>query len=321
MPDRSGLLFIGDPHLSGRPPGFRKDDYPRVTLDKLRWSINYAIEQSLLPILLGDLFHFPRDNANWLLVELMQVLDPVRLGGPALAVPGNHDCRENTLRPDDTLAVLSAAGRLHLLDARGPWVGEMNHVTVTVGGTCWGQPLPESFAKTTDLVFWVTHHDLRFPGYEESARASCREVPGIDAVINGHIHRQLQDVTAGNTIWCNPGNVSRVSRGDACRAHQPALLRVDINADGWTRRRVAVPHLPFEEVFYPEVEGGEGPPDMMSEFVKGLRSLQQTRTADGQALWQFLDENLPAFEPGVADAIRRLAKEVITEARDGGGID
>jgi hypothetical protein len=64
----------------------------------------------------------------------------------------------------------------------------------------------------------------------------------------------------------------------------------------------------------------------MPEFIKGLRSLQQTRTADGQALRQFLDDNLSEFEPGVATAIRRLAREVLAsevlaEASDGGGID
>ena len=30
----AGLLFIGDPHLASRVPGFRKDDYPRTILAK-----------------------------------------------------------------------------------------------------------------------------------------------------------------------------------------------------------------------------------------------------------------------------------------------
>ena len=28
----SGVLLIGDPHVEGRIPGFRKDDYPLVVL-------------------------------------------------------------------------------------------------------------------------------------------------------------------------------------------------------------------------------------------------------------------------------------------------
>src|SRR3712207_2979769 len=111
-----GLLCIGDPHLATRVPGFRKDDYPRTILQKLRWSLDYAKAERLLPVLLGDLFHWPRDNANWLLVELLDLLKD-----GVLAVSGNHDCNENMLGPDDTLSILSAAGRIHLLDCTGPW--------------------------------------------------------------------------------------------------------------------------------------------------------------------------------------------------------
>ena len=44
-----GLLAIGDPHLEGRQPGFRKDDYPNVILDKLAWCLEYAEANRLLP--------------------------------------------------------------------------------------------------------------------------------------------------------------------------------------------------------------------------------------------------------------------------------
>ena len=33
--ERSGLLFIGDPHVESRQPGFRKDDYQRVILREI----------------------------------------------------------------------------------------------------------------------------------------------------------------------------------------------------------------------------------------------------------------------------------------------
>ena len=85
-----GLLAIGDPHLECRVPGFRKDDYPRVVLDKVGWCLAYARDHKLLPILLGDIFHLPRDNANWLLGELMVLFHRGVLG-----IYGNHDVREN----------------------------------------------------------------------------------------------------------------------------------------------------------------------------------------------------------------------------------
>src|SRR5882757_4789520 len=111
MPEEKGLLFIGDPHLSSRAPGFRKDDYPATILEKLRWSLDYARENQLRPILLGDLFDFPRDNANWLIVRLLPLLED-----ETLAIYGNHDCKENTLDENDTLSILVHANKIKLLD-------------------------------------------------------------------------------------------------------------------------------------------------------------------------------------------------------------
>src|SRR4051812_35885927 len=114
-----GLLFIGDPHLASRIPGFRKDDYPRVIARKLAWCINYCREHALLPVLLGDLFHHPRDNANWLLGEILDILGQELV----LSIHGNHDVRENVLTEDDSFMVIARSGRLHLLDQDGPWSG------------------------------------------------------------------------------------------------------------------------------------------------------------------------------------------------------
>ena len=310
-PTPGGLLFIGDPHLASRAPGFRKDEYPRTVLAKLRWAMDYAAENKLLPVLLGDLFDFPRDNANWLLVELLGLFND-----GILAVFGNHDCKEDTLGDNDTLSVLVAAGRVRLLDCDRPWVSTMNGTTVVLGGSCWGQKLPKSFDRSKlppdrpALVFWLAHHDLRFPGYD-AGRSDCAEVPGIDAVINGHIHRRLEDVVAGSTVWMNPGNIARVARGDACRDHVPGVLRVDVTPGRWSHQRVAVPHLAYDEVFHPEVQAAAAETDQ-SLFIRELAALQAVRTATGAGLQVFLDANLPQFEGPVAAEIRRLASEVLS---------
>jgi DNA repair exonuclease SbcCD nuclease subunit len=325
MPDRldhAGLLFIGDPHVAARAPGFRRDDYARSVLDKLRWCVDYARQNNLVVALLGDLFHHPRDVSNWLLVELIELLSGDEKLGPAYAVAGNHDCRENALTSDDTLSVLAAAGAVRLLD-RGHTRGRMNGCDVILGGTCWGQSLPKGFDRSAlnppadpdrpVWVFWVTHHDVRFPGYEDTGRFGCRELPGVDVVINGHIHRHLPDVTVGRTRWMNPGNICRVSRGDATRQHVPCALRIDVAPDGWIATRVEVPHRPFDEVFHPEIEA-DGQVADESLFVKQLAALEAYRTASGAGLASFLDANLAPFEAGVADEIRALAKEVLSHA-------
>jgi predicted phosphodiesterase len=312
----AGLLFIGDPHAASRAPGFRKDDYARTILGKIRWAIEYALAERLTPFLLGDLFDFPRDNANWLIVELMDLFSRCP-GGCTWGVYGNHDCKENELGDNDTLSVLVAGGQVRLLD-RSPWRGTVNGCPVVVGGTSWGRELPDAFERGSadgGRVFWLTHHDLRFPGYEEQARMGCREIAGVDLAINGHIHRALGSVVRGQTTWLNPGNITRVSRGDATRAHEPAVLRVDVAQDGaWTAKRVTVPHLPFDEVFHPEVASEEARVDD-SVFIRELAALESVRTSGGAGLRSFLDANLPQFAPRTVEEIEALAREVLTDGR------
>ena len=310
MSDLAGLLFIGDPHVASRPPGFRKDDYPSTVLGKLRWAVDYARDNRLKPVLLGDLFDFPRDNANWVLVALLQLFDET------LAICGNHDCKENTLADNDTLSVLEAAGKIRLLDRTGPWGGVAGGRDVIVGGTSWGQKLPKSYEPPTGgrpLVLWACHHDVRFPGYEESGRFDCREIPGIDVVVNGHIHRDLGRVQCGRTLWINPGNITRITRSDATRQHVPSVLRVDVSADAVECTRVALPHVPFEDVFHAELAAEQVNFDQ-SAFVRELAALESVRTASGAGLASFLDANLPQFDPRVAREIKSLAKEVLQHA-------
>ena len=230
----AGILCIGDPHLCSRAPGFRKDDYPRTTLRKVRWSLEYARAERLLPVILGDLFHYPRDNANWLMVELMGLLN-----GEILTIVGNHDCNANSLGKDDTLSVLLAAGRLQLL-GQTVWTGQVGGVPVAIGGTNWGGKLPEKVDRealgTPEFVLWVAHHDVKFAGHGFSERVGCREIPGVDLLVNGHVHRCLEDVVCGATTWCNPGNISRVNRGDATLQHAPGVLRIEVTAGGWRKR-------------------------------------------------------------------------------------
>jgi len=311
MSDYRGILCIGDPHLCSRPPGFRKDDYPRVMLQKLDWASAYGREHGLLPVVLGDLFHYPRDNANWLLVELIRLFG--RDG--VCAIAGNHDCTEDHLNEHDTFSILLAAGSVRLLDER-PWRGTMNGRRVHVGGSTWNTPLPQRIDRAAiddpELVFWATHHDVSFPGSQSAAQSSCCEIAGIDLVINGHIHAMREDVIAGGTTWCNPGNLARVNRGDATRAHVPGVLRIDVSNGGWSKTRITVPFEPFESVFHEAVDADDLTPAGESAFITGLAALQQFKTAGGEGLREFIERNMEQFpDARVQHEIRALATEVL----------
>ncbi len=111
----AGILFIGDPHIAASPPGFRLDDYAQTVLRKLSFCLEMAARRRCLPIILGDLFHVPRDNPNSLLVALIELF---RQHVPWVLV-GNHDKYEARLTRDVSLAVLDAAGVIRLLDREG----------------------------------------------------------------------------------------------------------------------------------------------------------------------------------------------------------
>jgi DNA repair exonuclease SbcCD nuclease subunit len=311
MPEASyaGLLLIGDPHLEGRQPGFRKDDYPNVILEKLAWSLDYATANRLLPCLLGDLFDKPRDNPNWLLAKLLDLLR-----GEVVGLFGNHDCADPELNDNDSLSLLVKAGRLRLIDGEGPWIGTLGGRPAVVGGSSYRHKIPDRYDPPAEcgdapLVVWLTHHDVLIPGYDEG-RIKPREIPGVELLINGHIHRRLEEIRVGGTRWLTPGNISRRSRNDASREHVPAVLRLDVSPESYELTYVEVPHQPFEEVFHEAVADaplGTGG----SAFVAGLAELQARRTDSGAGLLPFLEQNLGQYQPAVAAEIMKLAREVI----------
>lgn len=310
-----GILFIGDPHLSSRVPGFRKDDYPQVILSKFIWVLNHAQANRLLPVVLGDLFHWPRDNANWIVVRLMEVIGQRTV----LGVVGNHDSRMLTLENDDTLAILEAAGSIRLVDRSGPWTGFVNEKPVLIGGSTWSSTLPKRInpaqhgADPQAFVVWIAHHNIAFAGYESSAGFAPHDIPGIDLLVNGHIHTPSEGIQTGQTTWLNPGNIARVTRGSVHRARSPHAFWIDLLGTTWNLATIEVPHQSYDDVFY-AADAAIGEQEInVSAFVQGLESLRTLRTRSGAGLTEFLSTNLQDDEPEIRNEIMDLAKEVLND--------
>ena len=302
----AGLLCIGDPHLETRQPEFRRDDYPRVILDKLAWCLEYATEHRLLPALLGDLFDKPRDNATWMLGALIDLFGRHEV----VSIHGNHDCADPQLTEHDSMSLLYKSGVLRRLTAEEPWRGSFGEIPVVVGGSSYREPIPECFERPNGgFVIWLTHHDIRMPGYDGTWRVEPKPLAGIDLVVNGHIHRELEPVTCAETTWVTPGNIARRARGAAAES-TPGVLRVEPTDGQLLRSRIPVPHAPAAEVFH-DVVAEAAEERGTSRFVAGLEELQARRTDSAAGLRVFLDRNLGQFEDDVAAEIRRLAEEVM----------
>ncbi|NLI80752.1 MAG: metallophosphoesterase [Deltaproteobacteria bacterium] len=305
----AGILFIGDPHVCASPPGFRLDDYGRAVMEKLRFCLETARQRECLPIILGDLFHVPRDNPNGLLVSLMELFrDEV----PWVLV-GNHDKHEARLTRDVSLAVLAAAGVVRLLEDAGPVeVVCVAQRRVLIGAAPDWTRLPDRVERNgVDCVIWVTHLDLRFPGYE-AGKTDLREIPGIDLVVNGHIHTPKPLQVRGGTMWANPGSIVRISRSVQARDTRPAVVIWRPGAEGL--ETVPVPHAPFHEVFPPLDEGYEESRETVDEsmFIRGLENLAIRKTSEGVGLRSFLEMNLNREDP-VDRLVYELYEEIMTD--------
>ncbi|MDY0305598.1 MAG: metallophosphoesterase [Desulfovibrionaceae bacterium] len=304
----SGLLFAADPHVADTPPGQRLPGYREQVLDKLAAWLGLARELDALPVLLGDLFHWPRENSNALLVALMRLFTPQR---PFVLV-GNHDKHLARLTSDVSLSVLAEAGAVRLLDEPGPaFVLETPGGEALIGASPDGSPLPARFERAPGdpgTVVWLTHHNIRFPEFEARAHG-IHELPGIDLVVNGHIHRPQPDVRAGTTLWVNPGNTTRLTFTRRSQERRPAVFFWAPGRDGLERREL--PFLPFEQVFPdqefpPEEQETEGE----SRFIQGLERLAWRRTGEGTGLKQFLQANLNPELPESA-LVWELYEEVV----------
>ena len=283
-----GLMIVCDPHVAATPPGHRLEGYREQVLAKLAACLEQARTLNLHTVIAGDLFHWPRENPNSLVVELIELFRPHQ---PSVLV-GNHDKYLARFTRDVSLAGLDAAGAVRLMSEPGPaFLLETPAGQVLAGGSPDGSFLPRQVDRDGALeTIWFSHHNITFPDHEGLV-LEPREIPGLDWLVNGHIHRPQPMVAAGATRWCNPGNITRLTFSARTKARVPAASIWRPGAqelETWP-----VPILPWEKVFPDQPFAPE--PDAKerhSLFLKGLERLAWRRTQEGLGLKDFLSANL-----------------------------
>ena len=238
----AGLLLIGDPHVSSRRPGRRRDpDWPGPILAKLEHCVAIANARDLAPILLGDLFERPVEPDEGLKARLVRVLRGFR--HRPLANVGNHDAAHTTLADGDSLGLLAVADVLDVAAASGPAATyAIAGRRLGLGMTPYGQAIPADVRGLidADAVIWATHHDLAF-GSAYPGAVRPHPIAGCALAVNGHVHALQKPVVAGGTRWFNPGNITRQSvdlidhvpaawvlTGDLALSPEPLPYRPDV---------------------------------------------------------------------------------------------
>jgi hypothetical protein len=215
-----GILFIGDPHQTSKAPGRRLDEmFYETVACKIEQSLLIAKERNLIPVFLGDFFDRDDDTDGAMLVRTVKAL---RVGGHTpWTLVGNHDKRRTVLTEDTALSVLIAAGLLMRMPDNGPGflletVGyEGGKFVVGVGSTGYDHEVPKDVRSVfvgykVDDVIWTTHHDWMFEnGYPNAMQP--HEIKGCSMVVNGHNHLTKTPVKRGETMFFNPGNITRMS--------------------------------------------------------------------------------------------------------------
>ncbi|MGY2050867.1 hypothetical protein [Methylobacterium sp. JK268] len=313
----AGLLLIGDPHVSSRRPGRRKDpDWPGPVLAKLDHCVALANAGDLAPVLLGDLFEHPVEPDESLKARLIRILKGFR--HRPLANVGNHDIRHTRLSDGDSLAVLAVSDVLDVVPESGPAAHyALPDLRLGLGATPYGQAIPEDARGllAADRVVWLTHHDLAF-GAGYPGAVPPRAIRGCDLAVNGHVHKRHPLARVGDTVWFNPGTITRGSVD--LLTHLPAAFRLGPDL---APIEEALPHR--AEVFDltgRQVAASRPAAPVESAFVSLLSAESATdlaRTDDGAVIRETIEAtfNRDATPEPVRAMVRSLLEEVVARRR------
>ena len=306
MREAEGILFIGDPHLSSRKPGRRKDEnFGATVLRKLEFLIDTCNERRFIPCFLGDMFDTAVEADEQLKTKLARILR--RSWTLPVSNVGNHDIRNTLLTDGDTLAVLAETGVIKVCVHSGAFeTVRIGGKTVGIGATPYGQSIPmdaRPYFGSVDSIIWLTHHDVAFENPYPGSMAA-QAVTGCKLVVNGHMHLYKKPLMVGGTVWFNPGNITRQAI-DAIE-HVPAAYALTAKGN---LEKILVPHeqavFDLTGKLITAISPGEAPAKSDDEgesaFVNLLKadsSMEMSRSDDGSILLEeiqdkFTRENTP----------------------------
>lgn len=306
-----GFLFIGDPHVSSKRIGRRKDDYLSSVLAKLEACAEICARENLLAVCLGDLFHKNDDNGLQMLNRLTRCLK--KFPEPMLVLDGNHDLGRAERSDDDALTLLGQTGVVQVLNAGlvAEFRLEAAGSAVRLWAAPYGSELPARLPSFEGTTILISHHDLAFGGSYPGA-LPLKEMHGCDIVVNGHMHDTKSSVAMGETVWHNPGNIEPLSVDLA--HHVPCAWEWVPAIGKGSLRPHTLPHgtdlfdmAGLQVAAAGEAETAQTLPPQESSFAKLLarqNTAEAARTEDAAVLHE--DLGLVFLAQNSSEAVRRL---------------
>lgn len=265
------LLFVGDVHLSDRPPTTRTERYRDDILAKLREIAALSVEHDVrATIFLGDIFHskVPHRTSHETVQELVDIL---RLTRRPIILPGNHDYSganpatldraplgvlfrakvaesiglgplARRIGPVDRVAVASPRFATISREDR-----EYSGGAVVVAGVREEEPLtafgeiqfPQLGTPTLNII--AAHSPIFPPGsnppydHFKAYDVASAITADVAVVVYGHIHdpHGAYEIRTGDRVtwFVNNGSVSRGSLHDANPKRTPAVTLIEVDFD------------------------------------------------------------------------------------------
>jgi len=232
-------VFFTDTHIKGVSPRSRIDDYPRAILEKVKWVIDFGIENGVDVFLHGGDYFDTYSVENSVLNAFVGALDKARDHKiPIVGTVGSHDQVGYQIGAmhRSSVGVLEATGVITILRQGETWerngvfiIGCPHKIDLDLGNNSDYDVIPDKSHPGIKSTILMAH------GYitDKPLSYACTLIDDVktaaDVVLSGHYHTGFSPyVRQDGKIFCNPGSLSRDEDNKINRVRKPSCLYLEI---------------------------------------------------------------------------------------------
>jgi DNA repair exonuclease SbcCD nuclease subunit len=255
-------LIILDSHVHYATPSGRMDDFPKVSLDKLKWCFDYAVQNKCNYIFHGgDFFHAPAQT-RFYGNQVLRLLN--EYPGEIYMIPGNHDIQYLNMSwfPWSTLASLVWGKSISLLRFK------VLEEVLFIGASYFYVPSDWTVKTNHSTKVLIGHfyfQDVAFASGREMLKKE--QLDDFNYAFLGHDHKPREEVTLDDGRGCRvirPGSLARLAANEINISpdREVRIVEFEVDGDCFTWEYVDVPVAPFEEIYtYEQITKYASTPD------------------------------------------------------------